>query len=104
MDERRAHKRVALALEVEITHGGEGWMSLSTNLSLGGLRLKSPTALRIGDQIEMVLHLGEETLPLSGRVVWRSAEANTCGIEFDPLPGDARDRLQAHMDSVGATE
>lgn len=84
--ERRKYARLDLALTIsyrvmdQVGAESEPAEVVSSDISLGGFRLMTPTPLEHGTKLELLIHLPEdETHPLiaAGEVVWQSKISNT---------------------------
>lgn len=83
--------RVDQAAEIE-TDDGERLAVALENLSTGGLCLSGvPPRWRCEQVVRFGLRRGDETLPVAGRVVWRSEEA--VGIAFTGADADHESRV-----------
>ena len=84
--ERRKYARLDLSLSIsyrvvdQVGAVSEPAEVVSSDISLGGIRLMTPTPLEKGTKLELLIHLPEdETHPLKadGEVVWQSKISNT---------------------------
>lgn len=82
IDDRRRFARLDIALTVSYApldrHGGEPAVdprdALTADISAGGLRLMTPTALEPGTPLDLGIYLAESETPIKaeGEVVWQS--------------------------------
>lgn len=88
-EQRRAAYRVRVTREAEVTlPSGEQVTAETTNLSVGGVRLRSCPRLRVDDQVRVRLCMGTDVLLLKA-VVARAEPNGGCGLRFlDLRPGD----------------
>jgi type IV pilus assembly protein PilZ len=88
----RQSPRVPVQLAVSYESAGEMARDVITNLSDGGLFIRTTRPLAIGTQIEMTIHIGEEKPPIGqkGRITWaRGLPVDGMGVRFEP-PVDPR--------------
>lgn len=88
-EQRRAAYRVRVELDVEVSlPNGEQVTTQTTNLSVGGLRLRSCPRLRMDDKVRVRVTIGEEILLVKAQVA-RAEPGGGCGLRFLELrPGD----------------
>lgn len=104
--ERRKYARLDLALTVSYTVAGDAEgvpqdprEALSSDVSLGGLRLMTPTALKNGTLLDLEILLGEdENHPVNatGEVVWQNRISNTSyetGVMIKGMPAADKKRF-----------
>jgi len=92
----RAHRRLALELEVTLQSDSNFYIGLTENLSDGGIFVATHLVQPIGTVVSLTLRLPNRKSPLvaSGSVRWvrefsESLEAPPgMGIEFEPLSAD----------------
>jgi c-di-GMP-binding flagellar brake protein YcgR len=91
--ERRLHVRVPFTAQVDLIplEGGQPLRARAADLSLRGVGLVAPRALRIGIAVGLVFHLPEECedaarQQILGKVVSsdRVGDQNRIGVEFLP--------------------
>ena len=92
MTERRKGERVPVSLKVKYLSRGELQRDLVTDLSPGGLFVRTSKPLAIGTEVDLEVHVSEEDLPLHirGKVVWlRSPKSANegMGIQFTGIMG-----------------
>lgn len=84
--ERRKHARLDLALSVSYTIIGKAANiyadpreALSEDVSMGGLRLMTPSSIENGTMLELEIIIGEDSGPISaeGEVVWQNKISDT---------------------------
>lgn len=84
--DRRKYARLDLALTVSYKVAGQAEgnpvdprEAISSDVSLGGLRLMAPTELRNGTMLDLEILLGEEEKPISaeGEVMWQNKISDT---------------------------
>ena len=93
MDDRRQHLRVAVALRCDYLSRGDLQKDLVTDISPGGLFVRTSKPLPIGTDVDLEVHISDEETPLHvrGRVVWlRSARGphEGMGIQFTGVMGE----------------
>ena len=80
--------------------------TLTKDLSTGGVRCLSPTAIPVSTpvSIELVLGSGQEPLQVEGRMAWfqtmSDSEQYDLGISFAGLPEQKQRRLSAYFASL----
>lgn len=84
--EKRRFARLDIALSVSYAvRGSNGELSeladaMSSDISAGGLRLMTPSALKAGDLLDIEITIGEDTtlkIPASAEVVWQTQITDT---------------------------
>lgn len=87
--QRRGSYRVRVTCEAEVTlPNGEQVAGETTNLSVGGVRLRSCPRLRVDDQVRVRLTIGPDVLLVKAEVA-RAETGGGCGLRFLELrPGD----------------
>jgi uncharacterized protein (TIGR02266 family) len=88
----RQSPRVPVQLAVAYESAGEMARDVITNISDGGLFIRTSKPLAIGTQIEMTIQLGDEksAIPQRGRITWaRGLPVDGMGVRFEP-PVDPR--------------
>lgn len=116
--ERRKFARLDLALTVGYRVVGakpqsiDPFEALSSDVSLGGLRLMTPTPLENGTQLELTINLSDdhESIRAQGEVVWQTKLSPTSfetGVLIKGMGVDDRSRFMAfvfdQMSKVGAS-
>jgi len=104
--ERRKYARLDLALTVSYRVTGETGgapvdprEAVSSDISLGGLRLMTPAALANGTMLDLEILLGEdEARPIKaeGEVVWQNKISDTSyetGVMIKNMPNDDKSRF-----------
>jgi len=96
--ERRKYARLDLALTVSYKVAGQSGghpmdprEAVSSDVSLGGLRLMTPTRLENGTMLDLEIMLGEEGKPISaqGEVMWQNKISETSyetGVMIKKMP------------------
>lgn len=108
--ERRKFARLDLALTVGYRVVGskpqavneDPFEGLSSDVSLGGLRLMTPSLLENGTQLELTITLSEELEPLhaQGEVVWQTKLSPTSfetGVLIKGMSVDDRSRFMSFV-------
>lgn len=108
--ERRKFARLDLALTVGYrvvgskpqTANEDPFEGLSSDVSLGGLRLMTPSLLENGTQLELTITLSEELEPLhaQGEVVWQTKLSPTSyetGVLIKGMSVDDRSRFMSFV-------
>lgn len=106
--DRRKFARLDLALSVGYqVIGRSGGVTnpadaVSQDISLGGLRLMTPTPLENGTQLELQIQLSETELPItaSAEVVWQTKLSTTSyetGVLIKGMPHTDRSRFMAFV-------
>jgi len=107
-DERRAHRRVPARFRVHCRRLGRGGIDEdveAVDLSMGGIRIAAPGALRTGDVVELTISEGAEPVTFSGLVVAssRGHGATYSHVAFTRLGPNALEHLGHLVDaSTGA--
>ena len=103
--ERRKFARLDLALSVSYRVAGQAGQpadlreAISSDISLGGLRLMTPTVLENGSLLDLEIFLGEEgevSVGATGEVMWQNKISNTSyetGVMIKGMPNDDKSRF-----------
>lgn len=91
-DDKRQHTRIPVSLQVSYPSRGDLQKDLVTDLSPGGLFIRTSKPLPIGTEVDLEVAIAAEEPPLTvrGRVVWlRSAKGphEGMGIQFTGFMG-----------------
>ncbi len=99
--ERRRNRRWEVDFRVELVgRFGVREARLAADLSNGGVALEGVADLKIGDHVELLIHLGEEVVAATGVVAWAGSVAGLsprCGIAFESLAGDGQEVLRRYL-------
>ena len=86
MSERRKHPRLPVTLTASYVSRGALERDLVTDLSPGGLFLRSPQPLDVGTKVSVeVLVTGEPSMLVAGLVVWKAVDG--MGVQFTGILG-----------------
>lgn len=87
--ERRAYRRLRLAVDVGLRGANMLLTGRTENISIGGVFVATAAAPEVGEVVELTLTSdcpGAPTIQLPGRVAWlrldENDEVSGCGIEF----------------------
>jgi len=94
MSERRQHERRPVALKVSYRSRGDLQRDLATDLSPGGLYVRTSKPLPIGTEVELevLIDEGDSPIRVHGKVVWvrdPKGALEGMGIQFTGLLGPA---------------
>jgi type IV pilus assembly protein PilZ len=89
---KREHPRIPVSLQVSYLSRGDLQRDLVTDLSSGGLFIRTSRPLDIGTEIDLEVRVGDAEAPLHvrGRVVWlrnASGKGPGMGIQFTGIMG-----------------
>ena len=90
MDEKRQHLRVPVSLKVAYRSRGDLVRDLVTDLSPGGLFIRTSKPLDIGAEVDLEVSIADEDPPMHvrGKVVWlRKKHGEGMGIQFTGIMG-----------------
>ncbi|MEW6280996.1 MAG: diguanylate cyclase, partial [Candidatus Eremiobacterota bacterium] len=90
-EERRRHPRVDLPMTIEMKTPSGATLERRAQVSAGGMAVTQSEDLRVGDQVELILHVGEPVHAL-GVVVWAKV-GERCGITFKSFEGNGQEQL-----------
>lgn len=108
-NDKRKYARLDIALTVsyavEASSGkiSEYAEALSSDISAGGLRLMTPTALETGSRLDLEIFLGddpEKRVHAKGEVVWQNKISNTSfetGIFLNHMETDEKKKLMGFV-------
>jgi c-di-GMP-binding flagellar brake protein YcgR len=107
--ERRKFARLDLALTVSYVVSNptgpnvDPREALSTDISAGGLRLMTPTALEMGATLDLNIFLAEDEdnpIKATGEVVWQNKLSNTSyetGVVIREMPEEDKKRFMSFV-------
>jgi uncharacterized protein (TIGR02266 family) len=89
MSEKRQHLRVPVSLKVAYRTRDALQKDLVTDLSPGGLFIRTSKPLPIGTEVELQVSIAAEEPPIRvrGKVMWLRGENEGMGIQFTGLMG-----------------
>jgi hypothetical protein len=97
---RRIHQRYPLQNITSYSHRDKHFLTLTLNLGLGGMKIKTHYHLPEGELFDFTLELGEASIGLKGRTVYSHALPNNqkvSGIEFMHLSEQDRTILRDYL-------
>ncbi len=100
MNDARKFPRLDVALKVSYSNEGEFQRDLVTDLSSGGLFVRTSRPLQIGTEVELQIQIGpnEPEMIVRGKVIWlrgKTDRDNGMGIQFiGPLGSVLHDLVQ----------
>lgn len=83
--ERRAYARFHVNKIVSYAHGGKQLLTVTMNLSIGGMKIKTHQKLPKNERLNFKLVLGNHAISAEGRVVYSrtlSGKQEVSGIQF----------------------
>ncbi len=99
--ERRLFQRLTVPVQIEL-HAKDDSVPIrmkTTDISVGGCYLEMSVTLDPGTQVDIVLWLEHDKLPLQGRVVTKHPQFGN-GIEFIGVSPESEARLQGFLDKA----
>jgi hypothetical protein len=85
---RRSDRRYSVPKIASYRHVGRSFLTLTMDLGLGGMKIKTPRKLPVGEQLRFKLILANSSVWLRGKVVYscslRSRES-VAGVQFAGL-------------------
>lgn len=99
----RSHPRYPVPKIASYHYGGREFLTLTLDLGLGGMRIKTPDLLPEGEQLEFKLVLVNRSIWLKGKVVYSGilfGDESISGIEFIKTPARAHSKLRAYLASL----
>ena len=101
MSERRQHLRVLVAMRVDYLSRGDLQKDLVTDLSPGGLFVRTSKPLDIGTEVDLEVKLADEVpVHVRGRVVWLRGQKGPhegMGIQFTGVMGEVLAEMVAEL-------
>jgi uncharacterized protein (TIGR02266 family) len=102
-DERRAHARLCVQVEVSLDSASELYTGLTGDVSRGGVFVQTWQPIPVGLEVDVELKLAQAEVLMRGIVRWRREASNGIlpgvGIEFVRMDDPARDLLVAFCTS-----
>ena len=100
--EKRASKRININLIVDYKSDGHYFFDFCTDLSTGGIFIKTTRVKPIGSPIDITITIPDtkETLKISGEVLWTQKAGSTqthgvgMGVQFVDMPDRSRELIQ----------
>jgi Tfp pilus assembly protein PilZ len=93
----RYHARFVVRFAKE-TDAARAFDTFSTNVSAGGLCLRSAAPHAVGEMLKIDLTAGDEALSLDGQVAW--VRRDTVGVRFVNVRLPDRERLEALVERL----
>ena len=89
MSEKRQHLRIPVSLKVAYRSRDALQKDLVTDLSPGGLFVRTSKPLAIGTDVELEVSIDDQDPPIHirGKVIWLRGEDQGMGIQFTGLMG-----------------
>lgn len=101
----RASVRVPIDAEVRYTHSGSpSRVARATNISTGGVLMKSADELSVGASIELQIPLSAEHVSVHGRIVAHQRQSDSYNVAFYHVTNEAHDIIARFVDSHTQTE
>lgn len=99
----RSHSRYPVPKIASYHYGGREFVTLTLDLGLGGMRIKTSDQLPEGEQLKFKLVLVNRSIWLKGKVVYSgvlSGDESVSGIEFTKTPARAHSILRDYLASL----
>jgi hypothetical protein len=100
----RNHKRFSVQKIVSYQEDGKNFLTLTVDLGLGGMRIKTHSTLPAGDRQPFNVVLGTDSIRVTGRIVHNGTlggRQKVAGIQFVGLSGHG---MQLLKDYIGILE
>ncbi len=97
---RRSHLRYPANKVIAYSHRDKRLLTVTLNLGLGGMRIKTPYHLPEGELLDFTFVLGEASIRLKGRTIYSHAlpgRQKVSGIEFMHLSEQDRTILRDYL-------
>ena len=97
---RRSHLRYPANKVISYSHRDKRLLTVTLNLGLGGMKIKTHCHLSPGELLDFTLVLGDASIGLKGRTVYSHALPNrqtASGIEFVNLSEQDRNILHDYL-------
>lgn len=99
--DRRTHPRLRFDLPLHVDAGHSLFTARASDISEGGVFIKTTSAIARGARIRMRLHLGAAAIVCEGTVAWQLRDTggvrHGVGVQFDPLSPSALATLRRFM-------
>jgi PilZ domain len=96
----RTSVRIPIDAEVRYTQSGSpARVARATNISTGGVLMKSNDELPVGASLELLIPLGEERVSMHGRIVAHQHETPNYNVAFYHMTDEARDILARFIEA-----
>lgn len=99
----RNHKRYSVQKIVSYQEDGKNFLTLTVDLGLGGMRIKTHSTLPAGDRQPFDLVLGTDSIRVLGRIVHNGTlrgRQNVAGIQFMGLSDHERQLLKDYLGNL----
>ena len=97
---RRSHQRYPTNRIVSYCHKGKRFLTLTLNLGLGGMKIKTHYRLPEGELLDFNLVLGDVSIGLKGRTVYSDflpGKQRVSGIQFVEVSERSRSTLHNYL-------
>lgn len=101
--ERRTHKRYQVHKMVSYTHGQKQLLTLTLDLALGGMKIKTHEKLPQNERLKFTMVLGNGSISSKGRIVYSrtlSGGQHVLGIQFLGLSRRDSALLRVYLTAV----
>lgn len=99
----RGHRRHSVHRIASYRHGGKRFLTVTLDLGLGGMKIRTHHYLPEGEHLDFRLVLGSESIWLRGRIVYSrilSDQESVSGVEFVELSGQDHAALQDYLSTL----
>lgn len=99
----RNHKRYSVQKIVSYQEDGKNFLTLTVDLGLGGMRIKTHSSLPAGKRRPFKLVLGTDSIRVAGRIVHNGTLLNrqkVAGIQFMGLSRQGRKLLKDYLGTL----
>jgi hypothetical protein len=101
----RGHPRHLVHRIASYYFGGKRFLTVTLDLGMGGMKIKTPHCLPEGDHLSFRLVLESDAIWLKGRIVYSRFlpdKQGVSGVQFIDLSADAHSLLQGYLSTVEA--
>jgi c-di-GMP-binding flagellar brake protein YcgR len=96
-NQRRSHRRYSVSKIASYHREGKSFLTLTMDLGLGGMKIKTPRMLSEGEQLKFKLILRNSSIWLRGKVVYSGylpGRESVSGVQFMRLSERAHSLLK----------
>ena len=104
-NERRLSQRLPIAVQMEL-RARENSIPIrlkTADISIGGCYVEMSVTIEPGTDLDIILRLEHENLPLQGRIVTKHPQFGN-GIEFIGITPEVETQLRSFLDTAGSYE
>jgi len=103
LSERRIHPRYAVQKIISYRYKRKRYLTLTLNVGLGGVKIKTHCRVPGGKHLDLDLVLGSTSIGLKGRTVYSDLLPGgqmVSGVQFTEMSGQDRSMLRGYLSTL----